>query len=121
MEPQIFPELMADAAVKSMFGDNPMRIFPWGEVPPNTATPYATYAPIGGNPENTMDKPPQIDNIGTQIDVWGKTLDQCKKATIALRNPLERLGHMISFGGAEKDTETKLYHFRMDFDFFTGR
>lgn len=121
MIPKIFPILAAAPAVTNHFGTNPTRIFPYGQATQATAKPYATYGVFNGNPENMMDKIPEIDNMGTQIDVWAITAESCKDAATAIRNTLEPLNHMTSFQSAEKDVETQLYRCRLEFDVWQGR
>lgn len=121
MIPPVFTILNADNAVKALLGSNPLRVFPWGEAPPDVQVPYATYGVFNANPQNTMDGVPQVDILGTQIDVWGKTVDSVKNCAVAIRNALETQAHMVGIDNSQRDPETKLFRSRMDFDFFTNR
>ena len=121
MMPPIFQTLKATAAVTALLGTKPLRFYPWGQAPQNPTKPYATYGVFNGNPENYLDRTPDIDNMGTQIDIWATTGKSCDDCFIALRDALEPLGHMITFQSATKDPETQLYTARMEFDFWTPR
>lgn len=121
MIPDIFQAVSGNSGLTSLIGSAPVRFFPFGEAPEKTVYPYATYSVVNGLPQNTMDGPPQIDDLGTQIDVWAETADSCLDVAEALRDALEPLGHMTSIGNMERDPDTKSYRIRMDFDFFTER
>lgn len=117
----IFTILNASTPVKAILGSNPLRVFPWGEAPERVTKPYATYGVYNGNPQNTMDTPAEIDIDGTQIDIWAETASSCLNAANAIRAALETYAHCVSTQNDNKDPETKLYHSRLEFDFFTER
>lgn len=121
MNPPLFTILNASAPVKALLGTSPLRVFPWGEAPPAVTKPYAVYAVFNGLPENTMDQTPLLDNLGTQINVYGVSVASCQSAAEAIRDALEPEAHMVNFSNPVPDTETKLFLARMDFDFFTER
>lgn len=121
MIPPVFDILKASTAVKALVGNNPVRVFPFGSAPQNVTRPYATYSVFNGQPENYLDQVPDIDNMGTQIDVWADSVSSCEAVSVAIRNALEPSAHMTSFSGNDRDPETRLFHCRMDFDFFEGR
>lgn len=121
MNPPVFTILNASATVKALLGTNPLKVFPWSEAPQNTTPPYATYGVYNGNPQNTMDQVPQIDNLGTQVDIWASSVASCLQCALAVRNALEPHAHMTSTESYERDPETNLFRTRMDFDFFTAR
>lgn len=121
MIPEIFTILNASAPVKVLLGTNPLRVFPFGQAPQDVERPYATYSVYNGVPENTLNCPPDIDNIGTQIDVWSPDADDCITIAEAIRDALEGSAHMTNFQSLEWDDETGLYRTRMDFDFWTQR
>lgn len=121
MTSKVFPILNADSAVKALLGSKPLRVYPWGQAPQNVQHPYATYGVFSAQPENTMDTEPQIDNQGTQIDIWAHTAKSCDECFVAIRNALESSGHMINFQMSVRDNETQLFTSRMEFDFWTAR
>lgn len=123
MIPPVFTTLKDVPAIVVILADadGTLRITPWEEAPQDTLKPYVTYTVYNGIPENTLDKVPEVDNLGTQVDVWAPTGDACVQLAILVRDALEPVGHMIEVGAMEKDTETKLYRLRMSFDFFTFR
>ena len=121
MMPDIYSKLMASSAVTTLMGSPKPRIYPWSGVPQNAAKPYATYGVYNGNPQNFLDQAPDMDNKGTQIDIWADTAASASACFAAIRDVLEPIGHMLSFSGVNKDAETQLYNARMEFDFWEAR
>lgn len=121
MMPPVFPILNGNSAVKALLGSQPLRVYPWGQAPQNVARPYVTYGVYNGQPENQLDPTPQIDNIGTQIDIWGDSAKSCHDCFVAIRDALEPLAHMTTYQAQEKDSETQLFRARMEFDFWIQR
>lgn len=121
MIPPVFTILYASTPVKTLLGSSPLRVFPWGEAPENVTKPYATYIVFSGEPENTLGEAPELDNLRTQIDIWAETVSSCVSVSEAVRDALEPSAHMTSFSSSSPDIETKLFHQRLDFDFFETR
>lgn len=118
---EIFPILASNTEVTSRLGSSPVRIFPYGSAPQNVAKPYATYGTYSGVPENYMDRVPDIDNIGTQINIWGENSADVVACFTAIRDALEPYGHMTSFQSINRDNDTQLFTSQMEFDFWTTR
>jgi hypothetical protein len=121
MNPDLFPILNANAATKAVLGASPLRVYPWGRAPQNVVKPYAVYSVYNANPENYLDTVPDIDNKGTQINIYAATADSLKSAYTVVRNALEPYAHMTSFATPDLDADTDLYSCRMEFDFWDGR
>lgn len=121
MNPDLFPILNANVAVKALLGSSPLRVYPWGRAPNNVVKPYAVYGVYNGNPENYLDRVPDIDNKGTQIDIYGVKGEDVENCFIAIRDALEPFAHMTSFSTPDRNTETNLYEGRMEFDFWDYR
>ncbi len=118
MIPPVYALLTANMGVTSLIST---RIYPFGEAPQGVTYPYVTFKVITGDPQNTQDKPPQVDNLGTQIDIWAATGDTCLTVARAVRDALEPTAHMTSISDMDRDLETKSFRYRLDFDFFTFR
>lgn len=121
MNPELFPILNANTAVKAVLGSNPLRVYPWGRAPQNVVKPYAVYGVYNGNPENYLNQVPDIDNKGTQIDIYASTSESAEDVFIAIRDALEPTVHMTSFATPNLDAETNLYSARLEFDFWDER
>lgn len=121
MNPRIFPILRDDTQVTALLGTNPMRFFPWGRAPQKPQTPYAVYAVYNALPENYLGQTPDIDNKGTQINIYAKTAESLEDCFTAIRDALEPYGHMTSYATPDLDAETDLYSCRMEFDFWEAR
>lgn len=118
MSPPLFPLISANV---TSLGTNPVRFFPHGQATQSTPKPYATWQTVAGTPENYLGQLPDIDAALIQIDVWGITASEVSNAADDIRDALEPVMHMTSFGNTDKDTATNLYRFRMDFSFWVPR
>lgn len=122
MNPQLFPLLNADSNVRLLMYSTPeLRVYPWGRAPINVKKPYAVYTVFNGNPENYLDSAPDIDNKGTQINVYADNADSLEKCYNAIRNVLEKYGHMTNFSTPALDADTDLYSATLEFDFWDER
>lgn len=121
MNPDIFPVLNASTAVRLLFGSNPLRFYPYGRAPANVRKPYGVYAVYNANPENYLGQVPDIDNKGTQINLYADTEESLEDCYIAVRNALEPLGYMTSFSNPDLDADTDLFSCIMEFDFWDER
>lgn len=121
MNPELFEILNASVSAKMIFGSNPMRVYPWGKAPQNVTRPYAVYGVFNGLPQNYLDCVPDIDNKGTQVDIYADDPDEAEQAAIVVRSVLEPHAHMISYSTINQDDETELYGFRLEFDFWETR
>jgi len=121
MIPPIFNILSDNQTLTNLIGNSPVRAFPFGEAPPNVEYPYITWHVFSGLPENTLDRAPLLDVLSTQVDVWAKTLSSCLDVASLVRDALEPHAHMTGIGSQERDTDTRNYRVRLDFDFFTER
>ncbi len=121
MNPKIFEILSAESDVTDLFGTNPVRIFPAGRAPQNSQKPYAVYGVFNGNPENYLDTVPDIDNKGTQINIYAQSYAILEDCFVAIRDSLEPHAHMISYSTPDVDADTNLYSARMEFDFWEAR
>ncbi len=121
MIPPVFPLLQASSAVAVLLGSDRLRVYPWGRAPEGGLRPYATYTVYDGQSENYLGQVPDMDNLGTQVDVWADTGEACVACAIAIRDALEAHAHVTSFDGSKWDEESKLYRCRMDFDFYKAR
>jgi hypothetical protein len=117
MNPNIFPILNANNAVKAALG-NPLRVYPWGRAPKNVKYPYAVYTVYNALPENYLDSRPDIDNKGTQLDIYADNGNDLKTCFDAIRLALEGVAHMTNYSTPVQDADTNLYSCRMEFDFW---
>ena len=121
MNPNIFALLNASNSVKALLGASPLRVFPWGRAPQNVQKPYAVYAVYSATPENYLGSPPDIDNKGTQVNIYAETSASLEACFDAIRNALEPHAHMTNFASPDREAETNLYSARMEFDFWHER
>lgn len=121
MNPSLFTILNADASVKSFLGSNPLRVYPWGSAPENVRKPYAVYAVYNGIPQNYLAQTPDMDAMGTQINIYAETVASLTNCFNSIRDALESHAHMTNFTTPDRDAETRLYSCRMEFDFWELR
>ena len=121
MIPPIVPLLAADATVTALLGSAPIRVYPFGEAPELQTYPYATWTVFSGNPQNQLGDVPDMDVIGTQVDIWGETASSALDVAAAIRDAIEPHAHMVGFGSTTREAETGHYRVRLEFDFFTER
>lgn len=121
MNPEIFQIFNSDNNVKLLLGSNPLRVYPFGKAPKDARKPYAVYNLYNGVSQNYLDKVPDIDNKGVQIDIYGDDAGIVDKCAVALRNSLESHAHMTSFSSILQDADTDYYGFRLEFDFWESR
>lgn len=121
MNPNLFPLLNASPTVKSLLGENPLRVYPYGKAPDEVLKPYAVYSVYNANPENYLDCTPDIDNKGTQISIYAETSSDLESCYNAVRDVLEPHAYMSSFSTPDIDADTDLFSCRMEFDFWDER
>ncbi len=113
MYPTGLMALIDVAGVRTEFG-SPVRIYPYGDVPPNVVTPYAAHDLIAGTPENNLDAPPTHDDERIQFSVWADTAVTLTAATSALRTRLQEFGYINSCTSLGRDAETRRYGMALD-------
>lgn len=118
---KLFQILNNSIQVKLHLGANPLRVYPHGRAPENVKKPYAAYSLYSGVPENYLGNTPDIDNKGTQIDIYSETAEKLELCFNAVRDALENHAHMTNFSTPDQDSETKLFSVRMEFDFWDAR
>lgn len=121
MNTKLFTILNSNSAVKVLLGNSPLRVYPFGRAPQNGAKPYAVYSVYNANPENYLGQVPDIDNKGTQIDIYADTAQSAESCFTAIRDALEPSAHMTSFSTVGVEENTNLYNVRMEFDFWESR
>lgn len=123
MNPDLFPILNASAEVKALLGSAPLRVYPWYRAPQNVAKPYAVYGVTVGNPENYLDRAPDMDRKLTQIDIYATTGASAEAVFNAIRDAIEQPlhAHMTNFATPSLDSDTDLYTGRLEFDFLDAR
>jgi hypothetical protein len=125
MLPPIFPLLSSDSSVTGLVGAPPnCRIYQFGMAPdegtPRYAEPYVTWFLVAGVPYNSMSDRPNGDAYRVQVDVWAKTASEGLAVARAIRDALEVHAHML-MSSTDRDQETRLYRYSLDFQFIEHR
>jgi hypothetical protein len=121
MYPPIFATCKAASGVTNLLGNNPLRLYAFGKAPDKPTLPYALFRTITGNPENVLDGVPDIDNWTLQVDVFAATGDAAREAAQAMRNAIEPVAYITSWGPESQDPDTKNYRYQFDVDWVQAR
>ena len=125
MYPSIFEYAVASPAVTGLLGLNPTRFWGFGIAPapkePFYGLPYAVHQLVYGTPENTLPCTPTTDNIGIQVDAYGKSATEAQAVLTALRDAFEPHGYVVSYNGENKEQDTGLYRASFTAEFWEDR
>lgn len=121
MLPPVFTLLKASTDVKNIVGTNPPRVYRHGSAPEDTTKPYITWFAVTTVPENNLSGLPPVDMVPVQVDCWHQTDAGIELLAKAVRDALEPHAHMTGVPIDTKETETKLYHRALVFDFWHDR
>lgn len=131
MFPPVFAILNGSAAVKAIFGSNPLRIYTFGAAPAKGAqgyaVPYAVFQTVFGSPENYLGETPDLDRWGVQIDVYaadttpGTGAANARAGAKAIRDALEPVAYVTSWDGEGRDETTQLFRYTLTVSFQTPR
>lgn len=121
--PPIFQLAAASPAVTALLGTNQTRLFLFGRATQGTTKPYAVWQTIYGNPENYINQRPDIDNWGTQVDVYASTAAQSRQVAKALMDAWEGAAHVVQYNGdfQVENTEPAVYRFSFTVEWYTNR
>lgn len=120
--PDIFALCNADPAVVSLLGDSDfLRLYPAGQAPQDDAKPYAVFQVVGGNPENYLDRRPNVDRFTVQVDAYAKTATQCRAVAAAIRDAIELSCHVTGWFGDQYEQVTGLYRLTFQSDWIVAR
>lgn len=117
----IFKVCAANAGVTALLGTNPVRLFPFGEAPQDTAKPYAVWQVIAGSPENYLAGRPDMDGFTLQVDAYATTGAAVRAIAKAISEAIELDAYVVRWGGESKDPETKTYRYSVDIDWLVPR
>lgn len=121
MYPPVFTLATASAAVTSLLGSNPTRLYPFGEAPQGVTKPYAVWQLVGGVPENYLGNLPDADNYSVQVDAYAPTATEARNVAEALRDVYEPNGYITNWNGERRDPDTNNYRVSFDVDFIVHR
>lgn len=121
MLPPVFTTCIADPNVVAALGEQPTRLYPFGEAPQGTATPYAVWQLIGGAPDNYLGCRPTHDQYSVQIDVYADTGSQAVTVAEYLRDSIELTAHVVGWRIHGRDPDTRRYRVGFDVDWIVLR
>lgn len=125
MNAPIFEIAVASSAVRALLGTgsvgDPLRLYSFGDAPQGVALPYAVWRNISGEPFNHLHSRPTQDAFNLQIDIYGADREIVRQVTAALNAALETQAYVTRWGAANRDPQTRNYHFDFDVDFIVQR
>jgi len=128
-----FPPIFAAVnvpAVQALLktGNGELRFYLFGRAPQNVAKPYAVWRQAYGSPENFIDKTPDTDSYGLQIDVYAEPGNGAlqgaagaRAVAMALRDAIETKAYITSWRGESRDPDTNNFVFSFDSEWLTPR
>lgn len=124
MFPPVFQKLKANAAVRSLVGTNPIRI--WRKQVPDTfprpiTVAYITWFVVVGTPEEALELLAPHDRVAIQVDCFDMTDTGVQALAQAARDAIEPYATMTGMPVDERERETKLHHIALEFDWYVGR
>lgn len=117
MYPPVFDNVNTPAVQAQLkTGGGHLRVYPFGQAPQATETPYAVWSVRDGAPENYLGQLPDIDSVSVQMDVYANPsqgYDTLMAAAYALRDAIEPVAHITLWLANGTDPETQ--YLRMTF------
>lgn len=117
----IFEICSASTEVTDLIGTDPVRLFPFGEAPANVERPYVVWQNAGGSPENYLGTLPDSDSYSVQVDVYGVDGADVLAVAKAIRDTVEPVAYITSWGINNRDFDTDLYRYSFTVDFMVNR
>lgn len=118
MTAPVYPLLSTAPAVLALVPAS--RIHAQGHAGNTPTAPYITWTLVSGVPGNYVAGRPGFDTYRVQVDCWAADAAQAQAVAAAVRDTLEL--HAQGAGAfEERDAETGLYRYALDFRFVTGR
>lgn len=102
-------------------GKGELRFYLFGMAPQGVQKPYAVWQTAYGSPENYLNRTPNADSFGVQVDVYADSPTSARTVAEALRNAIEPYAYITSWRGDSRDPDTKNYRFGFDCDWIVNR
>lgn len=110
----LFTLCQADGEVKTRLGESPIRCYPFGQAPKDTALPYAVWQLVSGSPYNQLTDNANTDNYTTQVDVYGETDSDALLAAKAIISATSEEAYVLSYNSNGRDNKTGDYYYSFD-------
>lgn len=117
----IFKTCAADPAVTALLGAAPVRLWPFGEAPADTALPYAVWQQITGTPESLLEGGADMDGFTLQVDIYATTPESAAAVRNALRDAIEPHATIARWAGDQRDPVTGRHRAGFDVDWLVPR
>lgn len=114
MYPPIFSTLAGSSTVNSLLGQASPRIYPVGQAPQGSESPYVVHQLVTGSPENYLGNLPDLDSYTVQFDVYAATVGDARRVALAVRDVIEPLAHVARWGGETRDDASGLCRYSFD-------
>lgn len=111
----------ASDQVKALLGSSPMRVYPFGVQDDNVVYPYFVWQNVSGMPANYLNTRPNNDNFTIQVDGYSNDWTTLEPAIAAIRDAVEGDAYIVRWGDQTYDSETKVYRYSFDVEFYQAR
>lgn len=119
---RFFEILNSNTEVKSLLGNNPLRVYPYGtKLGASPKKPYALYGLFNSTPYNYLKDRTDMDLSGLQVDIYSETSSNVIECFNSIRNAIENDAYVTSFSTSDTDIEDGLFHVRLEVDFHDER
>lgn len=117
MVPPVQQTLLAASAVTAIVGQ---RVYQQ-VAQQDTTQPYVIWAVVTSAPGNNLSQTPEYDDQRIQIDCWSPSQSQARLLGQAVRDAIETQTHIVYGPWSDYETETKLYRWSMDAEYWLDR
>lgn len=121
-EPPLFALVENDVALQAWLADsNTMRVYAFGNAPQKSTRPYIVWRTVYGSPENYLGSVPDIDYLGTEINVYAPEAQDARDIKNALVLAIQEDAYVTGWNGEGLDSVTGLYLVSFTVDWFVNR
>lgn len=109
--------------VTALIGNNPMRLYAFGDAPQGVQKPYVTWQTVVGTPNNTLADAPEDDDYVIQLDVWALSKASAEAVAKAISDAVDASAqaYVSAWNGEGRDPVTMNYRFSLSVDFIEQR
>lgn len=117
MIPDVYATLSAASTVTAIVGARIYRT----TAPQGETQPYVVWQLVTSVPENNLSNLPDMDDQRVQIDCYSLSQSQCRELGKAVRNAIEVVTHIVSGPWEDHESDTKLFRWSMDAEYWESR
>jgi len=121
MTPPVFRTCIAHDPVLALLGEDPTRLYSFGQAPQDASKPYAVWQVQAGAPENYLGQLPDVDQLTVQLTAYAQDAVAARAIAVVLRDAIEPVAHVVAWLGEIRDADTQLFAVAFLVDWFVHR